>query len=115
MADQEIRKGIRLLVSGGMPSLASDTIQRLKKACETEQRQRSLPVLTEKDAEYLANYVEVCDGYMEQAYDHDDATNRLKMLNECYSDDDLGPNTRKTEIPGRSLTEGWVSSSRDCY
>ena len=62
MADQEMRKGIRLLVSGGMAGLGSDTIQRLRKSCEFEQRQRSLSILTEKEAEYLANYVEVCDG-----------------------------------------------------
>ena len=114
MADQEMRKGIRLLVSGGMAGLGSDTIQRLRKSCEFEQRQRSLSILTEKDAEYLANYVEVCDGFLNERYDHDDATSRLRMLNEHYSDDELGPNTRKTEVPGKSLSEGWMSSSADC-
>lgn len=114
MADHEMRKGVRLLVSGGMAGLDSDTIQRLKKSCEFEQRLRNLSILTEKDAEYLANYVEVCDGYLSQHYDHDDATSRLKMLNEHYSDDELGPNTRKTEVPGRDIAEGWMSSSADC-
>jgi len=115
MADQEIRMGIRLLLSGGMPSLDSDTVQKLKKSCESVQRQRTPSALTEKDAEYLANYVEICDGFLTQTYTHGDALDRLSMLNEHYADSELAENVRKITIPGENLVDSsWVGSSMDC-
>jgi len=115
MADQEIRKGVRLLLAGGMPGLDSETLQRLKHTCEIEQRQRNPAALTAKDAEYLSNYIEICDGFLNETYDHDDATERLKMLNDYYTDDELAENVRKTEIPGSDLANRWMSSAGSCW
>jgi len=112
MADQELRKGIRILVSGGASSLGDETLEKVVVSCQTVQRERNPAALTLKDAEYLRKYLGICQGLLDRVYKNTEAGEALMALNKEYEDADLGPNIKKDYVAGNHLCapSGWVPS-----
>jgi len=112
MSDQELRKGIRILVSGGASSLGDETLEKVVISCQQTQRERNPAALTMTDATYLQEYLTLCENLLNRHLKEDEANEELKDLNERYKDADLGPNIKKSHVAGDHLCtpSGWVPS-----
>jgi len=61
MADLELRKGVRILVSGGASSLDDEALEKVVTSCQVAQRERNPAALSTTDATYLQEYLALCD------------------------------------------------------
>jgi len=109
MPEQDVRKGIRTLISGGMAYLDDESFKKLGDSWKNDAQRRGLP--TSDDAQYLREYVKIYEGLLSQDTWKGEADRLLKELNEKF-DGKINNSIKKVNFPGYQAAEdaGWFSS-----
>ena len=113
MSDQDLRKGYRVMVSGGLYNMNDDEIEALVTIGSNILKERGkLPPV----AEYLQKYNEICEDYIMARNSHYVATEKLDSLNAEYTGK-IDKSFLRVDIPApygaRSYPEYWDEENFD--
>ena len=120
MSDEEVRRGARAMVSGGMASLDDDAVTQLGKTVNETQRERGL-VNSVDEVLYLQEFVKISEERLSQGIDtgsfNTGAQPKLDALNEKFPN--ISESVRKLQVlcpdlGTRLYDDGWMSSSYQC-
>jgi len=94
--------------------LENTNFQILMQNIDAERTRRSKPVLTRSDAEYLEQYIDICEQYLNRLINNEEANLKIVKLNQTTPD--LTSHLRKNFVLGGNLSinNGWVPS-RTCW
>ena len=83
MSDEDLRRGYRAMVSGGMAGLDDESITALVNTGHKIQQERD-PAFLSEDAQYLQKYVEISEGFILSSTSLRGAEDALADLNKEY-------------------------------
>ena len=125
MADQELRRGGRILVSGGVLSLDEETIDKISDCCDAARRYKNPAYLSRRDAAYLQEFVSISDSFITGKISMLAARKEIAELNEKMPG--VADSIKKTDVSsprgidvygpgsdywdeGEEIDEGWMPS-----
>jgi len=86
VSDQELRKGIRILVSGGASVLEDETLDKVTDCCDEVRKERNPTALSRSDAEYLQDILRISEEFIQAKISALGARKEIAELNERYPD-----------------------------
>jgi len=96
MSDQELRKGIRILVSGGASSLAEETLDKITDCCDAARREHNPSALSRMDAEYLQEYLKINERFIRADISALGARGEIEKLNKGFPN--TSPSVKKKDV-----------------
>ena len=121
MSDEDLRRGFRAMISGGLSGLDTESVNKLSTEIANVQRERGeTPSVDE--VQYLQEYVKLSETHIDESissgyFDSAGAQTQLQVLNDKFPN--ISESVRKTSVispnAGNTLeNEGWMSSSYQC-
>ncbi|MHA2135735.1 MAG: hypothetical protein ACW99J_17910 [Candidatus Thorarchaeota archaeon] len=97
MSDEDLRRGYRAMVSGGMSIMGDEQIDALIKTGQEVRKERD-PNFLSADAQYLQEYVEISEGFILSRTSLRSAVDSLAELNKKF-EGRVSKAAVKTSIP----------------